>query len=327
MADLYTLSLSPPALGDPPDAAPSTVPSSSSAPPGPESKEGPKPKSFLFNDTSLTVNIPAGQVMGSGSAPQPPVSPSKPAADPLLPSLVHVATSENEESVGKDAETGVSVTVRDPPAAELFSVKAETLIQSSGPATPREEQQESLSPDLTPGPNLYPSVHVTHNPSPVRDDGHLTASQLQSPGCDVTPASPVSARAAAAPEQKSLEPSQQAQNPPSLPPPLSPTPGSPCVGTEELPNTPTRAVHSSPAVPVIQEPDLVLPLPTSRPAPDTLSYLESASLMSGTLESLSGLGEDGSSVGSDSEINGMAVRRTDRYGFLGGNQYSDSRCV
>uniref|UniRef100_A0A8C9ZQ22 TBC1 domain family, member 10b n=1 Tax=Sander lucioperca TaxID=283035 RepID=A0A8C9ZQ22_SANLU len=48
------------------------------------------------------------------------------------------------------------------------------------------------------------------------------------------------------------------------------------------------------------------------------------SLMSGTLESLSGLGEDGSSVGSDSEINGMAVRRTDKYGFLGGSQYSES---
>uniref|UniRef100_A0A667XLK8 TBC1 domain family, member 10b n=1 Tax=Myripristis murdjan TaxID=586833 RepID=A0A667XLK8_9TELE len=67
-----------------------------------------------------------------------------------------------------------------------------------------------------------------------------------------------------------------------------------------------------------------LPNPTPRPAPDTLSYLESASLMSGTLESLSGLGEDGSSVGSDSEINGLAIRRTDKYGFLGGNQYSES---
>uniref|UniRef100_A0A8C5CNR0 TBC1 domain family, member 10b n=1 Tax=Gadus morhua TaxID=8049 RepID=A0A8C5CNR0_GADMO len=55
-----------------------------------------------------------------------------------------------------------------------------------------------------------------------------------------------------------------------------------------------------------------------------MSYLESASLMSGTLESLSGLGEDGSSVGSDSEVNGVTARRTDKYGFLGGNQYSES---
>uniref|UniRef100_A0A8C5E6P3 Rab-GAP TBC domain-containing protein n=1 Tax=Gouania willdenowi TaxID=441366 RepID=A0A8C5E6P3_GOUWI len=66
------------------------------------------------------------------------------------------------------------------------------------------------------------------------------------------------------------------------------------------------------------------PPPNLRSAPDTLSYLESASLMSGTLESLSGLGEDGSSVGSDSEINGLTVRRIDKYGFLGGSQYSDA---
>ncbi|KAF3846104.1 hypothetical protein F7725_003182 [Dissostichus mawsoni] len=92
----------------------------------------------------------------------------------------------------------------------------------------------------------------------------------------------------------------------------------------ELPSTPTRAEPPSPSVPLIREPDSPFPLPKPRPAPDTLSYLESASIMSGTLESLSGLGEDGSSVGSDSEVNGMSVRRTDKYGFLGGNQYSES---
>ncbi|KAK7938281.1 hypothetical protein WMY93_001607 [Mugilogobius chulae] len=97
--------------------------------------------------------------------------------------------------------------------------------------------------------------------------------------------------------------------------------------------------ESSLAVPTINEPEALSvpgspapllphpPLPAAgprQPAPDTLSYLESASLMSGTMESLSGLGEDGSSVGSDSEINGLAVRRTDKYGFLGGSQYSES---
>ncbi|XP_062992580.1 TBC1 domain family member 10B [Elgaria multicarinata webbii] len=65
---------------------------------------------------------------------------------------------------------------------------------------------------------------------------------------------------------------------------------------------------------------------TSRapPAPDTLSYLDSVSLMSGTLESLTGPGflDDASSLGSDSEINGLAYRKTDKYGFLGGSQYS-----
>lgn len=57
------------------------------------------------------------------------------------------------------------------------------------------------------------------------------------------------------------------------------------------------------------------------PAPDTLSYLDSVSLMSGTLESLTHL-DDASSLGSDSEINGMPYRKTDKYGFLGGTQYS-----
>ncbi|KAE8578641.1 hypothetical protein XENTR_v10023710 [Xenopus tropicalis] len=57
------------------------------------------------------------------------------------------------------------------------------------------------------------------------------------------------------------------------------------------------------------------------PAPDTLSYLDSVSLMSGTLESLT-LMDDASSLGSDSEINGIPYRKTDKYGFLGGNQYS-----
>ncbi|XP_073416648.1 uncharacterized protein [Dendrobates tinctorius] len=57
------------------------------------------------------------------------------------------------------------------------------------------------------------------------------------------------------------------------------------------------------------------------PAPDTLSYLDSVSLMSGTMESLTLL-DDASSLGSDSEINGMPYRKTDKYGFLGGNQFS-----
>ncbi|XP_054438671.1 TBC1 domain family member 10B isoform X2 [Pteronotus mesoamericanus] len=56
-------------------------------------------------------------------------------------------------------------------------------------------------------------------------------------------------------------------------------------------------------------------------APDTLSCLDSVSLMSGTLESLA---DDVSSIGSDSEINGLALRKTDKYGFLGGSQYSGS---
>ncbi|XP_063177839.1 TBC1 domain family member 10B-like, partial [Chroicocephalus ridibundus] len=53
--------------------------------------------------------------------------------------------------------------------------------------------------------------------------------------------------------------------------------------------------------------------------------LDSVSVLSGTLESLAGpFPDDGSSVGSDSEAAGPSYRRTDRYGFLGGSQYSQS---
>lgn len=60
---------------------------------------------------------------------------------------------------------------------------------------------------------------------------------------------------------------------------------------------------------------------SQQPAPDSMSYLDSVSMMSGTVESLSLL-DDASSLGSDSEINGMSYRRTDKYGFLGGSQFS-----
>uniref|UniRef100_A0A8C9ZQV4 TBC1 domain family, member 10b n=1 Tax=Sander lucioperca TaxID=283035 RepID=A0A8C9ZQV4_SANLU len=76
--------------------------------------------------------------------------------------------------------------------------------------------------------------------------------------------------------------------------------------------------------PLTPHPPLSPPKLTAETPFTLLVHEDSASLMSGTLESLSGLGEDGSSVGSDSEINGMAVRRTDKYGFLGGSQYSES---
>uniref|UniRef100_H3AII0 TBC1 domain family member 10B n=1 Tax=Latimeria chalumnae TaxID=7897 RepID=H3AII0_LATCH len=60
-----------------------------------------------------------------------------------------------------------------------------------------------------------------------------------------------------------------------------------------------------------------------KPALDSMSYLESASMISGTLESLGpGLGDDVSSLGSDSEVNGMGFRKTDKYGFLGGSQFT-----
>lgn len=341
MAELSTLSPSPPALGDP-HAAPSIPPSSAAHPapnsPAPESI----PKSALYNDKALTGNTLAAQSGGSALTPHPPLSPSKITAETPLPSLAHEAPPQREESTGKDVETGAHVVKQevmsnDPAAAQVLNTEPEIPALSNE----SEVQPASPSPDLNPGPNLYPNVHVTHNPTPVMDGGQFTPGQPQTTeDSSPTPAPAASTNTAAstAAEEEKPQPLQQAQNPQSLPPPLSPKPGaqppplSPKpgapseAGKAELPSSPTRAEHPSPTVPLIHEPACALPLhnPSPRPAPDTLSYLESASLMSGTLESLSGLGEDGSSVGSDSEINGLTVRRTDKYGFLGGSQYSES---
>lgn len=328
MAELSTLSPSPPALVDP-HTAPAITPSSTSLPapnsPAPESaRETPTPKSSLYNDKALTGYTPAALSGRSSLTPHSPSSPPKLTAE-TIPSLVHEAASQKEESAGNDNATTPHVIKQetmtsDVAAVELLNTEMVTPALASEPPAPGELPQASPSPDLNPAPNLYPNVHVTHNPTPVLDDGQLTAGHYQTVA-DSSPTPAPSASSAA--EEEKPQPLQEAQKPQSEPPLLTSKPDTPGEARKgDLPTTPTRAEHPSPTVPLIHEP--AFPLPKPRPAPDTLSYLESASLMSGTLESLSGLGEDGSSVGSDSEINGLTVRRTDKYGFLGGSQYSDS---
>ncbi|XP_029365124.1 TBC1 domain family member 10B isoform X2 [Echeneis naucrates] len=313
MAELSTLSPSPPTLGDP-HAAPSIPPSSPSLPPS-ESM----PKSALYNDKALTGNASSAQSGYSAATPQQLLGPPKITAEIHLSSSGDEVTQQKEESTGKGVEGGGVVKqetmANEPAAADLPQVPApvEPPVQS-------EVQEASPSPDLNPGPNLYPNVHVTHSPNPVMDGSQFTVSSSTP-----APSASTDTAASATVEEEKLEPTEQAQQDQSQPPPLSPKPHTPNEPGKELPSTPTRAEHPSPTVPFIHEPACALPLhnPNPRPAPDTLSYLESASLMSGTLESLSGLGEDGSSVGSDSEINGLTIRRTDKYGFLGGSQYSE----
>lgn len=329
MAELSTLSPSPPALGDSHTAPsitlpPSPLPASNSS--APESaKEVPNPKSSLYNDKALKGNCGA-------QSESSPLSPTKVSTDTHRSPLLQDATPHKEKSPGKDADTEdhvIKEMTSDPAAAQLLNSESETQALSSEPSAESEMQPASPSPDLNSGPNLYPNVHVTHNPNVGTDVGEISVDQPQTTsGSSPTPAPPASTDSAVTAEEKKPQPLQQAQIPESLPPSLSPKPDPTCDSDKaELPTSPTRADHSSPTVPLIHEPACGPPLPNtySRPAPDTLSYLESASLMSGTLESLSGLGEDGSSVGSDSEINGLTVRRTDKYGFLGGSQYSEGR--
>ncbi|XP_061159800.1 TBC1 domain family member 10B-like [Syngnathus typhle] len=364
------------------------------------------------------------------SSPPPPTS-----VDGHAPSASSVASKSLCNDVNLIRNTpAVPLT---PPLQGLSSADSPQKEEVAGPDAPVEAdvpQQASLSPDLTPGPNLYPSVHITHNPPPPATNdvpvvppvaaptvaappvaGPLVAAtEVVAPPVAAPPvvappvvappvvappvvappvaappvaappvlappvlappvaappvaappvaAPPVAAPPVSAPPVAATEVAAPAVTPPvaqkpqqapkSPPPPVYPKPQSPIKAQppcspppraghpsppvphpgptvpliqEPAPpcTPPPRAGHSSPTLPLIQEPSFPGPPGGRRPAPDTLSYLESASLMSGTLESLSGIGDDGSSLGSDSEINGLAVRRTDKYGFLGGNQFSE----
>lgn len=328
MAELSTLSPSPPALGDP-HAAPSIPPSSADLPAS-HTSAAPEParensiKSSLCNDSTLAGNSPAahpGDVSSSlHSLPTPPTLP----AETQMTFLGHDPASQREASA-KDSEPGAPVIrLEMGPSEPAKASETDTPLLASEASIQSEAQP--ASPEFNSGPNLYPNVHVTHNPRPGFDVGQRPADQPQLiHASEPTSASPGSPHAAAPAEEEKPQPLEQAQPPQTPPPPHSPQPDTPNHERKpDLPLTPTRVEHCSPTVPVIHEPAFAVPLPNPRPAPDTLSYLESASLMSGTLESLSGLGDDGSSIGSDSEINGLAVRRTDKYGFLGGSQYSEA---
>nr|DBA18858.1 TPA: hypothetical protein GDO54_014753 [Pyxicephalus adspersus] len=176
-------------------------------------------------------------------------------------------------------------------------------------------------------------------PPPENTSTGATIPHAKVPGAVIGPSAATSQLAQdAAEKDKALPvgPSPQTSNAPIGQPSAQPTP----MGTSLSPSH--RNMSSKPPLPIpprsslypghapsIREHESSLSYETASlssfrskaPAPDTLSYLDSVSLMSGTLESLTHL-DDASSLGSDSEINGMPYRRTDKYGFLGGNQYS-----
>ncbi|XP_017274985.1 TBC1 domain family member 10A [Kryptolebias marmoratus] len=321
MAELSTLSQSPPPLGDlhaapPIGPSPSVLPASSN--PASESvKEMPLPKSSLYNNKALTT--PAAFSGGSPLTPNQSRSPTTAASETSPPPLVQRAASQTEDSAGNQTETEadvnkLEVVAGEQAVAEHLNAESEPSELVAEPSAQRTVLQASPSPDLNPGPNQ----DVSSDPNPVTDDSQFTQMSVDS--------NPTSAHSATVDEEKP-QPLQQAQKPQSEPPPPPPLSPKPDASSEtrkgELPTTPSRSGQYSPTVPLIHEPVIPFPNPNRKPAPDNLSYLESASLMSGTLESLSGLGEDGSSIGSDSEINGQTIRRTDKYGFLGGNQYSE----
>lgn len=292
MAEISTLSPSPPSMGE------QSVPTSSS--PQPLPSETPIPKSSLYGDLAVMGNptLQAGAKNSWETTPgQKNSAASSTATKSAVGPPVEVLAATDGESNGKNDLIG--------------QTEGHSEAQGS-----EQEQQMPLSPELNPSPNLYPIVQVSQNSSP--------APPMDVPLQFTPPPIPIPISNTAPSSQDSRQ--TEAQTVPQPEPTQNPEPNTPSTGkmTPEPSCTPSKA--EPPAVLVQDSGPLVLPSTYTRPAPDTLSYLESASLMSGTLESLSGLGEDGSSLGSDSEINGP-VRRTDKYGFLGGAQYSEGRWV
>ncbi|KAL7860915.1 hypothetical protein AOLI_G00172640 [Acnodon oligacanthus] len=308
MAEVSTLTPSPPAMAE--------QPVSSHSLPSESPKTTPIPKSALYGDRAVMGNptIPTGlreTTVSLSSSAEVTAAPDAPF------SMESTAASQAEVTAG--TEGGVS------------GASSEALKQHSVGNEPQEtakEQQMPSSPGLNPSPNLHPSAQA-NNPTASSDaPPHYPpppvpmASENTENGSGPNPAisdPPPEVDKTSSETQITKQPDQN-PNPVPFPDPKPSTPSS--KDPPESPFTPSKTeppsliVHDSAA-------SLALPPVHARPAPDTLSYLESASMMSGTLESLSGLGEDGSSIGSDSEINGQILRRTDKYGFLGGTQYTE----
>lgn len=291
MAEVSTLTPSPPAMAEQPVSSLSVPPESP--------KTAPVPKSALYGDRAVM-----GNPMLSPGLRDTPIS---------LSSAVEVSPAP--------AQNSAPSSLAEIPGA----TEKETLDGSSGPLEHHrieqepqgttEEQQMPSSPGRNPSPNLHPDVQV-NNPTSASDP----PPHYPPPPAPTASQNPENPAVSAPPLEGDKAPSDSPKiNPPDLNPNLKPSVPDPPFSPSKT-ETPSLIVHD-------WAPSLVPPAGHARPAPDTLSYLESASLMSGTLESLSGLGEDGSSVGSDSEINGQVFRRTDKYGFLGGAQYTDGRWV
>ncbi|KAI4887708.1 hypothetical protein NFI96_025029 [Prochilodus magdalenae] len=310
MAEVTTLTPSPPAMAEQPVSSHSLPPESP--------KTTPIPKSSLYGDRAVMGNPALPTVLRETSIPlssSVEVTSASPAT--LFPS--------NRESAGAlQAEITMGTESGTPKAS------SEALMQHCDGNKPQATTKEQQMPS-SPGPN--PNLNLHHNAQ-----ANNPTDSSNTPPHFPPPPVPTASENSSGPNPMGSDLPLEGNNSPSEAQPLiakpphenpnpvllqDPKPSSP--NSKVSPDSPFTPSKAEPPSLIVHDstPALSLPPIYTRPAPDTLSYLESASMMSGTLESLSGLGEDGSSIGSDSEINGQILRRTDKYGFLGGAQYTD----
>ncbi|KAL4617781.1 TBC1 domain family member 10B-like isoform X1 [Arapaima gigas] len=275
--------------------------------PSPSGQSNPHVPSPLPNPISLTDSAKQPHILASEVDASPPELSGRQG----LPSIPSAAQAETQES------SSFTQTQRDSGAKEQGT-----------------EVKLYHTPHLNSSPSVHSYAMVNQNPIPSHyaepPDTRWVSGQV--PLYTPVPSDSTCTAATAPPKHMSTVLAITITG--NLPPTANPeevlldqashqSPQPATVSLAKPPHSP-HVVHCPP-VPVVQEPPLSVVSPKARqePASDSLSYLESASLMSGTLESLSGLGEDGSSLGSDSEVNGLVFRRTDKYGFLGGAQYTE----
>ncbi|KAG8513636.1 TBC1 domain family member 10B [Galemys pyrenaicus] len=249
--------------------------------------------------TQITAPAPTAPgstvvVLTLEASPEAPKAQVSPGLEPLVPAAVAGAEASMTSAPGTDS----------PKMEEARTSPA------SGPGTPAGTPTRTPSRKapgaLTAKPPLAPKPGTTVASGVTARVVAVTAGQMTSGrGAAAAPSASASA------EQPPEDPSGPGTGPPGTSEPLvavvtvTPAP-EPAENSQDLGSTSSLG-------PGISGP--------RGQAPDTLSYLDSVSLMSGTLESLA---DDVSSMGSDSEINGLALRKTDKYGFLGGSQYSGS---
>ncbi|KAB0349728.1 hypothetical protein FD754_014585 [Muntiacus muntjak] len=278
----------------------------------------------------VLVVAPGPPVTTATSAPVTLVAPGE-ARPAWVPGPTQTSDSAPGPTVTGSTEVGQTLEASpDAPRAQVSSpepfvpeavAEAEMSVAQAPGADPPKTEEAITSPD--PGPGT-----LTRTPSRTAP-GALTAKPPLAPKPGTTVASGVTARVAAVTAGQVTSGHGAAAATSASTGQAPEDPSGPGIGSSGTSEAQVAVVTVTPAPePAENSQDLgsmsSLGPGISGPrgqAPDTLSYLDSVSLMSGTLESLA---DDVSSMGSDSEINGLALRKTDKYGFLGGSQYSGS---
>ncbi|XP_069738856.1 TBC1 domain family member 10B-like isoform X2 [Phaenicophaeus curvirostris] len=260
--------------------------------------------------------------------PKPPTASVVATSEPTeTPTPFVVATSEPTETPTPSA---VATSVPEPPVASTLAPSEPTETPTPSvvaPSEPTETPATSTSTVSVPEPTSASTPAASVRLAVASEAAKPTATSTSSVS-ESTETPPTSTVATSVPEPTTT--------PTSIISESMETPPTSTVATSKPTETPPTST-STVSVPDPTSPAAVWGSPGERsllgangPGRGSQGSLEpgdldSVSVLSGTLESLaSSFPDDVSSMGSDSEVAAPSYRRTDRYGFLGGSQYSEA---